>query len=125
MNWRHVWAVICLLQAGLSTAWASDVYNPNNNQLSIARVQVDRIIYTDVLITVGTVIRVLGGTPVGTVYTYNPQLNQLSIPAVMVGPVRYTNVTITVGQVLRVGGQASSESADDDAAAMLVISTMN
>ena len=43
-------------------AVAADVYNPTSNQLSIPAVDVSGTTYTDVVITVGDVISVFGGT---------------------------------------------------------------
>ena len=92
---------------GISSAWAADVYNTSNNQLSIQNVEVSGTTYSNVVVTVGAVISVQGGAPNGVIDTYNPALNQLTIPSVQVGNVTYTNVTITVGQVLSVGGVSS------------------
>ena len=83
--------------------WAADSYNPATNQLSIPSVDVSGTTYNDVVITVGGVIRIDGGTPSGSVDVYNPAINQLSIPSVNVNGQTYTNVVISVGQVVSVG----------------------
>lgn len=97
---------------GLSLAmsqacWAADTYNPATNQLSIPSVDVSGTTYNDVVITVGGVIRIDGGTPSGSVDVYNPASNQLSIPSVNVNGQTYTNVVISVGQVVSVGAGSS------------------
>ena len=98
---KRVLAGLSLLIAPL--CWAVDTYNPGNNQLTIPSVNVSGTTYNNVVITVGNVIRVDGGTPSGVVDIYSPASNQLSIPTVNVNGQTYTNVVISVGQVLSVG----------------------
>jgi kexin len=88
-------------------SWASDTYNPSTNQLTIKSVSVGGIFYNDVVITVGGVISIDGGTPKGSFDVYNPAANQLSIPTVIVNGITYTNVVISVGQVVSVGGSGA------------------
>lgn len=87
--------------------WAADTYNPATNQLSIPSVEVAGITYNNVLITVGSVIRIDGGNPSGSVDVYEAATNQLSIPSVLVNGSIYTNVLISVGQVISVGAGSS------------------
>ena len=47
----------------VNTVWAADTYNPVNNQLSIPAVELNGIIYRDVVITVGNILSLSGGTP--------------------------------------------------------------
>ncbi len=82
---------------------AADTYNPSNNQLSIPSVEVAGTTYSNVLITVGSIVSVNGGVPKALIDSYDPALNQLHISSVQVGDVTYTNVVITVGQLLSVG----------------------
>jgi hypothetical protein len=93
--------------------WATDTYNPATNHLSIPSVDVTGTTYNDVVITVGGVIRIDGGTPSGSVDVYNPASNQLSIPSVNVNGQTYTNVVISVGQVVSVGAGSSSTNTSD------------
>lgn len=109
-----------LLWLATSVAWAADVYNPDNNQLTIASVDVAGTTYTNVVVTVGKVLSVKGGIPSGVSDSYNVALNQLTIPAVQVGSTTYTNVVITVGQVLSVGGVDD----EDAASALLAVVTI-
>ena len=90
---------------------ALDIYNPTNNQLTIKKVFAGGIAYNDVVITVGKVVSVAGGSPNGTVDLYNFSNNQLTIPEVDVDGTTYTNVVINVGEILSVG---SSTSTDDE-----------
>lgn len=86
--------------------WAADSYNPINNQLSISHVALGQTVYKNVVITVGQVLRVSGGSPTQSFDDYDPATNQLKIPTVTVGDAPYTNVLVTVGQVLSIGGTA-------------------
>jgi uncharacterized secreted protein with C-terminal beta-propeller domain len=117
---RRLGVLLLLAAVNVSAAMAADVYNSANNQLSIASVDVSGTTYTDVVVTVGTVLSVAWGAPIGAYDSYNSALNQLTIPSVQVGNLIYTNVVITVGQVLRVGG------IDDDEAtsALLAVVTI-
>jgi para-nitrobenzyl esterase len=60
--------------------------------------------YTNVVITVRSIVRAGGGMPKGALDSYNAATAQLTIPAVQYGGNVYTNVTITVGMVVAVGG---------------------
>lgn len=115
---RQCLLVLLLPLAGLNSAWAADVYNPGNNQLTIPSVEVSGTTYNNVVVTVGSVLRVLGGAPNNALDVYNPTNKQLNIPSVQVGNVTYTNVVITVGQVLSVGGVD-----DEDAIAAMLVAT--
>ena len=85
-------------------AWAVDTYNPENGQLTIPTVLVGDIAYSNVVITVGKVLTIKGGTPVGNKDNYDLTSNVLLIPSVLVGATTYTNVAINVDNVLSVGG---------------------
>ncbi|HTQ99996.1 MAG TPA: hypothetical protein VMH83_08400 [Candidatus Acidoferrum sp.] len=98
-----------LASLSVSSAWATDSYNPANNQLTIPSVSAAGTTYYNVVITVGTILGATqGGTPKGTVDSYDAALNQLSIPSVTVNGVTYTNALITVGKILSVGGIMAS-----------------
>jgi len=88
--------------------WAADTYNPANNQLTIQSVSVGGTIYNNVVITVGSVIRIDGGAPRGSVDLYDQLTNQLSIPSVAVNGTIYINVVISVGKIVSVGAGSSS-----------------
>ena len=90
-----------------SSAWAVDTYNPANGQLTIPTVQVGTTTFTNVVITVGSIVSVGNGSASGQVDTYDSKTNQLTIPSVVVGSTTYNNVVITVGSVISVGGTSS------------------
>ena len=90
-----------------SSAWAVDTYNPANGQLTIPTVQVGTTTFTNVVITVGSIVSVGNGSASGQVDIYDSKTNQLTIPSVLVGATTYNNVVITVGSVVSVGGTSS------------------
>jgi len=92
-----------LLFTGNASSYAADTYDPVTNTVTIGLVKVGDTFYSDVKITLDTVIS-LGSqvAPVGTYDTYNPLSNQLTIPEV-IGSKTYYNVVVTVGNVLSVG----------------------
>lgn len=98
---KKFWIILTLLLA--ATCWASDIYNPSTNQLTIASVEVSGTTYNKVKIEVGRIISVEGGTPKVSVDSYNPTSNELFISSVKVNGLTYNNVVITVGNVLSVG----------------------
>ena len=97
---------ISLSLSGLSLAHAADSYD--GQYLTIPRVAVGNTIYTDVVITVGSIVGVEGVPPAANFDTYDSATGLLSIPAVQAFGSTYNNVTITVGSVISVGGSFSS-----------------
>lgn len=87
-------------------AMAMDSYNSANNQLSIPSVLVGKTSYSNVVVSVGKVISILGGDPTNSFDTFDSANNQLAIPVVKVGDVIYKNVVITVDKVLKMDGVA-------------------
>ena len=88
--------------------WATDAYNPSNNQLTIPSVQVGTTVYSDVVITVANVLSIGAGPALGIVDIYNSSKGQLTIPSVAVGNTNYFNVVINVGNILAVGSSTST-----------------
>jgi len=84
-------------------SWAADTYDPSSNQLSIPRVELLSTTYFDVVVKVGDVLRIDGGTPSRSIDLYDPVTNQLTIPSVVANGVTFTNVLVSVGQVIGVG----------------------
>lgn len=95
-----------------SNVWAVDTYNPINNQLIIPIVQVGSTFYKNVVITVGSILRVSAGLAVGEIDLYDPNSNQLTIPSVVVGSITYNNVVITVDSVVSVGSSSQTAATD-------------
>jgi len=83
------------------SAIAVDTYN--NGQLSIPSVQVGPNTYTNVVVTLGSVVSIGTGQPNGFIDTYNLANGQLTIPSVIVGSTSYTNVVITIGSIISTG----------------------
>jgi len=90
------------------SCWAADTFNAVTGQLTIQSVSASGTIYNNVVITVGSVIDVRGGSPTGNIDIYDPITNQLSIPSVVANGTTYTNVVISVGQIVSVGAGSSN-----------------
>ena len=86
---------------------AADSYDAATNTLTISSVAVGDTLYTNVKITVGTIVSLGSQTPTDSYDTYNALNNQLTIPAVSVGTANYYNVVITVGNIISVGASCS------------------
>lgn len=100
--------LIGLLLLTAQACWAADTYDPANNQLTIQSVSAGGTVYNDVVVTVGGIVRLDGGTPSGSFDIYDFATNQLSIPSVLVNGTTYTNVVISVGQIVSVGAGFSN-----------------
>ena len=83
------------------SAFSFDTYS--NGQLSIPSVQVGPNTYTNVVITLGSIVSIGTGQANGFIDTYNLANGQLLIPSVSVGSTSYTNVVITIGSVVSTG----------------------
>lgn len=101
---RNYKKIIFLFIFFVNVVRAADTYNPLNNQLSIPAVEVNGTIYRDVVITVGEILALNGGSPKKDIDTYDVITGQLSIPSVYVGNLIYNNVRIKVGSIVAVGG---------------------
>jgi hypothetical protein len=78
---RLLTSVLALLVI-VSEAYAVDTYNPLSKQLTIPSVAIGSTTYTDMVITVGSIVSgPTGTTPLGSGDTYNPASNQLAVPA--------------------------------------------
>jgi len=95
-----------------STVWAGDTYNPINNQLTIPIVQVGNTFYKNVVVTVGSIIRIGTNVAFGQIDVYDSQAQQLTIPSVTVGSSTYNNVVITLDSVVSVGSASQSVTTD-------------
>ncbi len=81
----------------------TDVYNGTN--LIIPSVQVaGGSIYTNVVVTVGTILNVGGGMPRNIRDVYDPTTKLLTVAAVSANGKVYTNATATVSGIVSVGG---------------------
>ncbi len=98
----------CLLVVGLDcvTAAGQSVpsYDSASNQVSLPSLLVNGVTYPAVVVTVGGLVGVGGGTPQGTISTYDATLNQATLPSVVVdGRDTYANVVFTPGQLISIG----------------------
>ncbi len=85
----------------------ADTYS--GGELYIPSVQVlGGSIYTNVVITVGSIISAGGGTLSAARDAYNPANNELTIAAIQLNGTVYTNAIITVGKLLSVGGSGGA-----------------
>jgi len=92
---------------------SADSYNAANNQLTIPQVLVGNTTYSNVVVTVGSVVSIGAAPAIGTYDTYDG--NFLTIPAVSANGSTYYNVRVTVGSVVSVGGQTSTVTFSSDA----------
>jgi hypothetical protein len=91
--------ILLLILSSISlSAFAVDTYN--NGQLIIPSVQVGANTYTNVVVTLGSVVSIGTGQPNGFIDTYNLANGQLTIPSIIVGSTSYTNVVITIGTII-------------------------
>ena len=92
-----------------TSSYAADTYAAASNTLTIPLVKVNSTYYSNVQISVGTVVSIGSKDASAPAYdTYNAANNQLSIPEVLVGDTSYYNVVITVGSVLGVGAACAT-----------------
>lgn len=111
--------ILALVIFGLiSTIVYADTYDAATNRLTITSITLGNTTYTNVVVTVGSVVSVGGSSPAsaatcGGADTYDIATNRLTIACITLNTTAYTNVVITVGSVVSVGGssQASGSTA--------------
>jgi hypothetical protein len=104
---------IFALSGFIACAHSADSYNAANNQLTIPQVLVGNTTYSNVVITVGSVVSIGAAPAIGTYDTYDG--TALTIPSVSALGTTYYNVKVTVGSVISVGGQAGTVTFSSDA----------
>ncbi|HTR01361.1 MAG TPA: hypothetical protein VMH83_15285, partial [Candidatus Acidoferrum sp.] len=97
-----------LLAFAATAVQAADSYD--GKYLTIPKVLVGTTTYTNVVITVSSILSVGSGSPAAAYDSYNAANKQLSIPSVQYAGNTYTNVTITVGLIVSVGGSDGGNS---------------
>jgi hypothetical protein len=103
-------ALLCLVGSG--AAWA-DTYDPVTRQLTIPTVIIGATSYSDMVVTVGSVVSGPSGTtPRGSVDAYDTASGHLTIPTVTVGTTTYHNVVVAVASLVSIGGINGSDSYD-------------
>jgi hypothetical protein len=93
-----IWGLLLIT----NSCWAVDTYD--GKYLKIAKVLAGDLIYSNVVITIDSVVAVKGGVSNRIYDTYSPATNQLEIPSVNYGNVNYTNVIVTVGSIISIQG---------------------
>lgn len=92
-------------------ASAGDTYDTSTSVLTIDSVAVGDTLYSNVRVTLSSLVRVGEQSVTNGYDTYNQSTNELSIPSVVVGASTYYNVVVKVGRVLSVGGSCNGVSA--------------
>jgi len=91
--------LICL--ALVTNSFSADTYDATKNSLSIPLLKFNNTYYSDVKITVKSVVGIGSKDSSSPNYdVYNASNNQLQIASVIVGAATYYNVVVTVGDVL-------------------------
>ena len=100
---KNLLVILCLVPT-VGVAWGTDTYDAETNRLTIPSVLLGDTVYSNVVITVGRVLSVSGGTLAANYDVYDGDTNVLTIPSVNAYGANYSNVAITPGQVISVGG---------------------
>ena len=91
----------------------ADTYDPSNHQLTIATAMIGSAVYSNLVVTVGSVVNSgSGSAPYGIGDTYDPASGQLTVPSVTVGSAVYYNVILTVSRLESIGSVAGMDSYD-------------
>lgn len=85
-----------------SSAFAMDHYNSSNNHISLSYVLVDKTLYKNVIVELGSIVSLEGGEVKSNYSLYDPSSEVLSIPVVKVGNIFYTNSKVKIGKVISV-----------------------
>ncbi len=87
-----------------------DVYVPLYNQLTIPSLRIGNATYSNVVLTIGSVLSGPSGTtPNGTQDSYNPENNELTVQAVKVGSTTYYNAICTVAHLASIGSVSGAD----------------
>lgn len=116
LSLRHPAQTLAMSMAVLvccNAAVARDTYNSANNELTIPAVTIGNATYSNMVITVGSVLSGPSGTsPYGIQDTYNPATRQLTIPSVLVGTRTLINVIVTEATLISIGSVSGVDSYD-------------
>ena len=69
-----------------------DYYNSSNNQITLSYVLVDKTLYKNVVVELGSVVSLAGGEIKTNYSEFNSSTQILSIPVVKVSNLFYTNI---------------------------------
>ena len=92
---------------------ATDTYNPANRQLAIPLVKIGAASFTNVVVTIGSIVSPpSGASPLGDADTYNPANNQITVSSVKVGSTTYYNAVAVVSGLIAIGGVSGVDAYD-------------
>lgn len=118
MKTRIITLLALTVLAFLPVVTYADTYDAATNQLTITSITLGNTTYTNVVVTVGSLVSVGGSSPssaatCGGADTYDIATNRLTIICIRLNNTDYTNVVITIGSLVSVGGshQASGSTA--------------
>jgi hypothetical protein len=97
----------CLIFLFNSSAFAMDYFNSSNNQITLSYVLVDKTLYKNIVVELGSIVSLAGGEIKTNYSEFNSSSQILSIPVVKVGNIFYTNSKVTIGRVISVESWAS------------------
>ncbi len=102
-----------LLACGAAAARGAATYTTATDRLTLPAVAIGGATYSDVVVTVGTIVSGPEGTSAdGTVDTYDPDTAQLTVQSVTVGSATYYNVVVTVSSLVSIGGVSGADTYD-------------
>lgn len=102
-----------LALAGSGTAFGLDTYNASTRQLTIPSLAIGAATYSDVVVTVGNVLKPPSGSaPDGSTDSFNPSNGQLTVQAVVVGSTTYYNVVASVAGLVSIGAVTGADTYD-------------
>jgi phospholipase C len=106
-NARILAATLILISTG--SAFGADTYNAG--ALSMPRVAIGGATYSNMVVTVGSIVSGPSGTAAyGVEDSYDPASRQLTVQAVTAGSATYYNVVVTVTGLVSIGGVAGADS---------------
>jgi len=108
-----------MLESISFSAFAVDTYS--NGQLSIPLLTFGPTTYTNVVVTVGSVVSIGSGNQNGSIDNYDSATGQLTIPSVMVRSTTYNNVVVTISGVVSIGASYNTTQNNSTAATSAVI----
>jgi uncharacterized repeat protein (TIGR03803 family) len=104
------WIGLLALCAGAHPAHGIDTYGPAVDELQIPALRIGAATYSNVVLTIGSVVSGPGGSaPDAAQDSYTPANQQLTVPAVRVGATTYYNVVGTVAQLTSIGGVSGAD----------------
>lgn len=107
---QNIIYLVIFISMYASQALAADTYQASTNVLTIPQVKVADTMYSDVQVTVGSVVSIGSDVAADSYDTFDTSNGQLSIPSVLVGDTKFYNVVITVGSVVSIGSSCNLNS---------------